>query len=290
MDVVRLFNDDWEIHVDTVQGAIFTSCKYKEHDVFREMLPPNEVLSFAPFLSGNFPLHPFSNRVANGIFEFQEKSVDLKANIEGEPLPLHGFGLINAWSVIEHTEESCRLQQHIKINDWPWEYNVIHTISIQENKLRLELCVTNLSNSSMPCGFGFHPYFPNLQTALIAFDSDGIWHCGDDRLPTEWTPSQGDYNFSQKRRLQDFNLDHCFTNVSNAQITWENSPLTIKITSSQNLSRAAVYTDHTHDSFCFEPVSHTHNALNADDPIGEGIQVLAPSETTSCWTEFTIEV
>jgi len=148
--------------------------------------------------------------------------------------------------------------------------------------------VINESNSNMPCGLGFHPYFPDLENAYLSFDARGVWEADKDFLPTRHTAITDKYDFSNPRRLKFSWLDHCFTDVGKAILSWDNQPMQIEITSSENLNKAAVYTAHDDNCFCFEPISHTHNALNMPDPVKQGMKILAQGASIQAWCEILV--
>jgi len=263
---------------------LFRRCRYRDEEVFRDFKtsePPQ-------FGASHFPLLPYSNRIRNGRFEFDGKTVALSNSLAERKHVLHGLGWIKPWNVNSATSDKCSLHQRHDGENWPWAYAAEQNISVRRQHLRLELSLTNEAKSSMPCGLGFHPFFPDLDTAWIAFDSSGVWLAGEDVLPTSHIATSPGFDFSRPQRLKDYQLDHCFTGTKTAEINWKDSEKTIKIESSENLGRAAVYTAHDVDSFCFEPVSHTHNAVNMGDPISEGTKFLAPGETMTVWSTFTV--
>ncbi|NNC37256.1 MAG: hypothetical protein HKO02_07360 [Hyphomonadaceae bacterium] len=291
MKAVQLLHDDWDVRIDPDDGGLFDTCSFGQYEIFRDRVTADVTgNTFAPMLSGNFPLHPYSNRIKHGRFEFQGRSVQLVKTAPHVAHPLHGLGWINPWHVHERGNDYCVLTQRIDGDGWPWVYEAALNISVIKQVLRLELHLTNKSALDMPCGFGFHPYFPDLETAFICFNSSGVWLCDDEHIPTEWSPTSPEFDFSKPRELKNLSLDHCFTETRNAEISWQDKPIKINITSSENLSRAAVFVDQPNDRFCFEPISHTHNALNMAAPVSEGITILRPGKSASCWSEFTVEI
>ncbi len=276
--------DSWQIDIDSNNGSLFQRCHYLNQEVFRDFKTAQPPQSGA----GHFPLLPYSNRIKDGRFKFQNQSVILPDTLSGHKHALHGYGWMNAWQLDVQTPNECVLIQQNRDTDWPWDYEARQLIAVRGSTLCLKLELTNQSETPMPCGLGFHPYFPDLEQAMIAFDSDGVWLADDQVLPTAHVMSPPGFDFSTPQRLKRYRLDHCFTGTNRAEISWLNSDKTIQIKSSENLSRAAVYTAHEDDCFCFEPISHTHNALNMVDPVAEGIKILAPEETMMVWSEFTV--
>lgn len=284
--MLHLTADNWDIVIDPEHGSLFRRCHYKGAEIFRDIQDSVP----AQFGAGHFPLLPFSNRIENGRFEFDRQTISLPNPIEGQKHILHGFGWLEPWEIASSNPSVCILKLAHMGGAWPWTYDAQQKISVYGSSLKLELSVINRSKNPMPCGLGFHPYFPDLENAWLAFNSDGVWLANEDVLPTSYVISPPGIDFSRPQRLKHYQLDHCFTGTQSADISWKNSDKTIHIESSENLDRAAVYTAHADDCFCFEPISHTHNAINMTDPVSESIRILACGETMTVWSEFTVSV
>ena len=78
------------------------------------------------------------------------------------PMEIHGFGHTSIWKVLEHKEDSLRLE--LQSNDktrkvYPFEFRVELKFSIEEGKLSIHQTYENMGDKDMPFAFGFHPYF-----------------------------------------------------------------------------------------------------------------------------------
>ena len=287
---IHLANQHWDIEIDPENGSLFRQCRYMGKEVFRDFQETNSSNEFPQYSASNFPLLPFSNRIKDGRFEFRGKSHRLPVNATNQTHPLHGYGWIMPWEVTSSEKGQIALTQKYEPGDWPWAYEAQQAISVMDNTFRMELSLINKSHAVMPAGIGFHPYFPDLEHASLVFDSDAVWMADEEVLPTERMSPPGSYDLSKTKPLKSANLDHCYEGVGSAHITWSNSPLKLTIISSDNLSRAAVYTAHSDNCFCFEPISHTHNAINMDDSEAEGLVFLQPGESLSAWCEIRVDL
>jgi len=286
--MISLTGDNWDIEIDPENGSLFRRCRYNNTQVFRDFAPSYKNDQFPQYSASNFPLLPYSNRIEDGVFVFENRKVALPVNAPGQIYPIHGYGWIRPWRVLENTEGFCLLSQYHEADHWPWSYEILQRIEIFNNSIRIELHIKNKSQSAMPCGLGFHPYFPDLQTAFLTFESSGIWLSSENLLPTQHVPISEKYDLSKPRLLRNCELDHCYTEVKGARIHWEDKPTSLRITHSNNLNRAAVYTDHAQNTFCFEPVSHVHNALTMQHPADHGIAKLSPEETAIAWMNVEV--
>ena len=286
--MVVIQQDNWHIALDPDNGSCFRLCRYDDMDVFAARLA-DVTSSFLPVISAHFPLVPFSNRIRKGQCGFEGRQIELNPNAPGEKHPLHGMGWISAWEVTDQSDNSIGLAMTHEAGEWPWRFEAKQKISVRGKKLKLCLSVTNADASAMPAGLGFHPFFNDLKTASIKFDAKGVWIPDKECLPDKWEPSGGDYDFSNGRELSDLSLDHCFTEWHGlTEIAWHNKPFKLHLNGSENLRYAALYVSQRNQCFCFEPVSHVHNALNVEHPETQGIRTLLPGETMTA--EFSIEV
>jgi aldose 1-epimerase len=55
---------------------------------------------------------------------------------------------------------------------WPWAYQAEQVVTLAPQSLTLEMRVTNTDKVDMPCGMGFHPYFPARFTHRIGFKAE----------------------------------------------------------------------------------------------------------------------
>jgi len=286
---MNLKGDGWDIDIDPAQGSLFRHCRFKDTDIFRPIRTSSGLDGFAQFHAGHFPLVPFSNRIEDGRFEFEGKAVCLPVNAPVQTHPLHGQGWLAVWQITELSQSACQLRYDHRPGDWPWAYRARQSISVSGNVLRLELSLQNIGDSPMPGGLGFHPYFPDPGAAEMRFDSQGVWLPDEQRLPEEWTAAHDIFDFSRPRSLAGLSLDHCFTGIGPAaHIAWPAKSKQLTLRYSDNLRWAALYVAKEDNCFCFEPVSHAHNAVNMDNPAGQGVVTLSPDETMTAWCEYEV--
>jgi aldose 1-epimerase len=110
--------------------------------------------------TASFPLVPFVNRIRGGSFDCDGRTVTLTPNMANDASPLHGQGWRAAWQVVEAGDDHATLSFHHTAGEWPWDYEAVQRFALDEHGLSIELSCRNLSPERMPCGLGFHPYFP----------------------------------------------------------------------------------------------------------------------------------
>jgi aldose 1-epimerase len=239
-----------------------------------------------PYATAGFPLVPYSNRIGQGSFEWRGKPITLARNFPPEPHAIHGVGFERAWQLQTRERNSAVLRlTHRPDAVWPWAFDARQRISLTDDLLILEFEAVNLESQAVPLAFGFHPYFPR-NGARLTFHAQGVWLSSDDGLPRELVKPSGPFDFSKGAPVENADIDHCFTGWNGvAIIAWPDKAQALGITASRELSNAVVYIRRELDAFCFEPVPHINNALNARDP-ASAMPVIAPGESFEASIRF----
>lgn len=244
------------------------------------------VSAYDPFGMASFPLVPYSNRIANGEFEWNGNGFALTRNFPPEPHAIHGVGFERPWVCAARSADSALLTlNHRPDGAWPWPFEARQRITLAERELSLELSAVNLAPHPVPLAFGHHPYFPR-RGAQLRFDARSVWLVGGNGLPSEPAVVAGRFDFSKGAPVEELEVDHCFTGWSGpARISWQDKPLALEVTASAALGSAVVYIHNGAEGFCFEPVPHINNALNlrAHEP---AMPVVAPGESFCAGIRF----
>lgn len=237
-----------------------------------------------PFALACNILVPFSNRIAGGGFAYAGKRYDIEPNLPGEACPIHGDGFQRDWRVDQTSDTSATLvldDGHIG----PWRYQAVQAFELTENSLMLKLQLTNSGEVSLPFGFGVHPWFPRDADTRLAFGARGVWLEDSAYLPTQHVSLDEvpQWDFGKPRPLPDHWINNAFTGWSGtAEIEQGSAFVSAKITVSENLNCAIVHSvDENCNFLCFEPVSHTVDAMN--QPGTPGMVVLKPGESVQSW-------
>lgn len=270
----------YEIYFNPLFGGRIDAIKFNGLPILRETL---QYTSSDPLQSACFPLVPFSNRIRAGVFIFNGKEYQLTPNWDGDQPVIHGEAWQKPWNVLEHSENHVIMQFEGQ-GWWPWEYRAVQSISISNQGIDIKLEIENLSDSEMPAGLGFHPYFPKYKDTKLQFNSDAIWPPMTDKpLKTNNIPH---LYFNQNRQVADYPLDHCFENLR-GDIIIEQPSLGLNIAmqcisgdSESSESRHVIVYNPTDDYFCVEPVSHITGAIGKGE-IEKPINILESNEKIS---------
>lgn len=208
-----------------------------------------------------FPMLPFVGRIYNGRFQFRGASIELPANMPPEPHAIHGHGWQSAWRVAEKTETSAILTYRHDADTWPWSYEAEQTFRVQQDGLKLSLRLTNLSDSVMPGGLGWHPYFFR-EAAVLSLNTTSIWELDEHTGELSNAPVCSETDLSNERAVEALTLDTTFSLGSRRiKMTWPTHGVIIE--SDPLFLGSTVYVPPGEDYFCVEPISHVPNAFNS---------------------------
>lgn len=232
--------------------------------------------------ASSFPLVPYVNRIRGGCFTFRGRVVRLKPNMPGDPSPLHGQGWHNPWRVDESSEASVVLSYHHAAGEWPWTYEARQELSLDQRGLSARLTCRNRSEDAMPCGLGFHPYFPCGPQTLIDTHVTHAWTVDEHVLPVEKVPAEGRYDLSDRKVCRQ-DLDNGFDGWGGvARMSDPDWPYRIEMSSPQ-AKFFQLYSPPSGGIFVAEPVTHANAALNAPEEQWPelGMRLLEPGEEMS---------
>lgn len=232
-----------------------------------------------PLDCGCFPLVPYCNRIRDGRFTFRGRVVEIAPNMAGDPSPLHGQGWLGPW-LVESQEESqaCLFFAHAP-GEWPWAYEARQVFRLSEAGLEVEISCRNLSSDPMPCGLGFHPYFPCDAETRIATQVEQVWEVDDKVLPTGVAPATGSYALDGQPA--------CARGLDNGYGGWGGEMRLsygdgcTTIMASPDAHFFQIYSPPEGGLLAAEPVSHANAALNEPEERWAqlGLHVLESGET-----------
>jgi aldose 1-epimerase len=229
-----------------------------------------------------FPLVPYVNRIRGGRFTFRGRTIHLQPNMPGDPSPLHGHGWLNPWTVDEQAEGTATLSYRHEPGDWPWSYEARQEFALDEAGLSARLTCHNTGDQPMPCGLGFHPYFPCGLETRIDTRVECAWTVDENVLPVAKVPARGRYDLHD-RLVCGQHLDNGFGGWSGeARMADPEWPYALRLSSPQ-ARFFQLYSPPEGGIFVAEPVTHANAALN--HPESEwpelGMRVLDPGQSMS---------
>lgn len=234
-----------------------------------------------------FPLVPFVNRIRGGTFACDGRAIVLAANSPPDPSPMHGQGWRGSWEVAHTDATSAELVFKHPAGEWPWSYEARQTFKLDHDGLTIALSCTNVSDARMPCGLGFHPYFPCDDKTRLDTRVEGAWTIDDKVLPVARVAPQGRYDLAN-RAICGQSLDNGFDGWSGrATLRYTTHDTVI---SSPTAKRFQVYSPPAGGIVVAEPVGNANAALNApqEEWADLGIALLERGKTATLEARFQV--
>lgn len=248
--------------------------------------PPAAIESLNSSDMASFVLAPYSNRVRDARFSFQEREYRLRPNT-ADGHTIHGDVRKRPWKVRSLERERVALafdsRDFADVN-FPFPFTVDVAYVLRGEHCDTEIALRNAGDAAMPAGLGFHPYCrrtlldPEERVELEARVTGAYPELVPTTGPRALLPHE---DFSRARPLGDVDLDTCFAGWDGrARITWPGSGVVAEIECDGPLSHLIVYTPPGKPFFAVEPVSNANNGFNllAAGVSGSGVVTLGAGE------------
>ena len=231
-------------------------------------------------------LSPFPNRIEDGKFTFNNKEYNLPINRPQENNALHGFLYNKAFKITESkiVGDSIELElQHQAVATEYFPFSYTQTVEYQWNGaelLQVTCKIKNTSETAMPYGLGWHPYFTlgeNVNDWQLQFPAKNIFEVDERNIPKG---TKTDYKkFDSLSTIASEQFDDCFEIENSKPTILKNSAkeIELKITFPESdlaYDYLQIYTPKERNSIAIEPMTCAPNAFNNK----EGICVLQAGE------------
>ena len=232
--------------------------------------------SYDPLDSSCFPLIPYCNRLKEGRFHWRRRTISLPLNFLPELNTLHGLAWQSLWEIEQKSISQVNLRWVYSGHElWISPYRTEQTITLDEDGCEVALALANAGSGTMPAGLGLHPYFRRRPETRVRFEAESVLLSDAASMPTGIeAPAAHFADFAQGDALPRATIDHCWRGWGGT-VTIEDDLGTIAMSAS-GAPHLHVYAPADGSALCFEPVSHTPDALNRVP--GEMI-ALEPGET-----------
>lgn len=293
---MELNNGNLRVRLVPEVGGSIVECSVKQAGEWISIMrQPKEPLTRSSDAS-SFVLLPYSNRLRDGRFTFNEMDYQLRFP---DKHAIHGDVRDRPLQVLESTGEKIVLEfqsKNFKDINFPFPFAVRMIYALDGFSFSSWTEIRNTGNQSMPAGCGYHPYFnrrvPGSSGEVeLQFRVTGVYP-GDTPLPTgPAVPIQSEQDFSVQRPL-DVELDHCFAGWDGqAVIHWPGSGVEAKIQAASAMEHVILYSPKGEDFFAFEPVTNANDGFNlfARGDTNCGVVTLQPNEILEAGFEIRFQ-
>jgi len=255
--------------IEPERGGIVTSFRVGGRDVL--FMDESTLRDPTKNVRGGVPvLFPTPGKLDNDLWSRDGRIGSLKQ---------HGFARDLPWKVVETTAHSVQLRlesDDATLARFPWELALDFTYSLRGRVLRIEQRIENRSDSPLPFGMGFHPYFrvPQSEKAATRIETsatkafDNVTKQTIDLVGIDLTAKEVDLHL----------LNH---GCNESALIFSQGLDEIRVRASEEFTHWVVWTLENRDFVCLEPWTCPGNAMNT----GERLITLAPGEIRSLWIE-----
>ena len=298
MSTVQLENNDLRLVVNPQHGASTLALYGYKNGQWLPLMPDTRD-DTCDLPCANFLMIPYSNRIKDGAFTFEGKPYQLE---NGAGHAIHGDVRQRPWTVVQQSKTALRCAFDSRLFgdiNWPWSFSAEADFTLNDAHLTMRITLRNRSDSTMPAGFGWHPYFSRTLTSRdepvhLHFQLDGAYpDANDTRIPSGplqlLTPHQ---DFGQARALAADNvLDTCCYGFDGGSIAWPESGVRLRLHATESCKHLILYNPADTSYFAVEPVTNANNGVNLlaqNDPTC-GTLVLGPGEVLAAECYLTLE-
>jgi aldose 1-epimerase len=266
-------------------GATLLSLRFGGVETLDGYQTPDELAAYK--WSKSAVLMPFPNRLKDGKMPWQNQHFDWPINNADTGNAIHGYVRERDFEIAEirlrptECSVTCRFIETGGFSSFPFpfQFDVIFSMT-STGRFRVAFFCKNLGKTSMPAGFGWHPYFqisgktadhsflqlPDCQRVII-----------DDRMIP--TGERTHFNaFSTRKSLLGESLDTGFLAVENKKYRLQFSNLAGRLVIAADAKKwpfFQVFTPPHRQSVALEPMSCNINAHQN----GDGLQEILPKKT-----------
>ncbi len=158
---------------------------------------------------------------------------------------------------------------YAEFEKYPFEFTLTIRIIIQHDVLTYEYDVQNIGETTLPYGFGIHPFFENPDGDAKVMIKANQMLAASERINTgEILDVKGtEYDLSKLKPVKSLNLDHVYmVNKTKdkiqevARVHWHAHELILSCT--DDFSHLVIYTPQNLAKFCVEPQTCSIDAFN----------------------------
>ncbi len=297
MAPITLTNDSVSLTLDHEHGCAILALSLLVDEEWKQVLRTGEDGE------GSFVMLPWTNRIRDGRFSFDGAEYQLATNFP-DGTSIHGIGRDFGWGIADRSPYSARCafdSRRVEDANFPFDFGAVMRVEIKEDEVEIELGVTNLGDTAMPCGVGHHPFF--YRSLDGGGDELGLRAGVKGRYPCTLQIPDGpmvDEDASRGLRaggpIGNPGLDDVFGGFDgNAELVWSRSRVRCVMECSEAFGHLVVFTpraekvDASTDPapetapplpwVCVEPVTMVNDGFNDKAGIESGVCVLGAGET-----------
>jgi len=268
-------DDSFRLEIIPSAGANVRSLKIKGVNIIDGVESDEELKNNVAYKSTI--LAPFPNRIKDGKYEFRGKTYQLNINETPRNNALHGLIYNAPFEVLEEVVNDKNVSITLKNEytggnpGYPFPFTTTTKIVLDVDKgFTCTLSFRNLSDTEIPFGYGWHPYFTlngKVDSYKLKTPATKQFMVDKQMIPTG--ASTEFHSFDELNPLKDIQLDGCFEIVEKNQVAEtilkNGDGVTLKLwqeTGHKKLNYLQIYTPPHGNSIAIEPQTCCIDAFN----------------------------
>lgn len=274
---LELNANNQQLTIDPLMGGAIKELILSSNGITKTLISPKEGYHYQSSL-----LFPFPNRLQDGKFEFEGNTYQFPLNDFGLPNALHGILHDKPFELNAHTESELSLTYSYDGNliYYPFPFKIDLNYKLAPGGLSVQVEIINTGKTSLPCAFGWHPYF-NLPEAgelgKLQLINVALVEVDEVMIPTgKSTPYR---TLEEPIDISELKLDSCFHAIEKADryVTRLSYPdqSVLEVWQDDNHPFTQIYTPDDSRTIAIEPMTGNINALNTRD----GLSLIDPQQS-----------
>lgn len=260
-------------------GGSLQTLFLKNKQIINDLMPVQYPITYASAI-----LFPFTNRLKDGAYTYDDKNYILNLNSKEEKCAIHGLVYNKQFEIIskKNTDDYACLKigynETKETKGFPFKYTLQLTYTLTQNTLSLSVDIKNNDEKSFPFSVGWHPYFhsSDLYNSSLSFESNKKLVLDDNMIPV----SVRDVALRKKVQIKDQPFDDCYI-LKSKSFDFKTPDYHITLNTSSNEFFLQVYTPNNPNAIAIEPKTGPSNSFNNK----LGLSVLKPNESYNVrWT------
>jgi aldose 1-epimerase len=163
-------------------------------------------------------LAPWPNRIEDGSYDFDGRSLQLPLNEPERRNAIHGLVRWSQWSVAERAADRVAFEHVLYPQPgYPFALELRADYSLSEDGLEARIQATNVGSETAPFGAGWHPYLAVESEVVDGVElhvpAETVLVADERGLPVGSASVAGGLDFVKARPIGTAKLDHCFTGL-----------------------------------------------------------------------------
>lgn len=283
----QLQNKHWQVGILPQTGASVAYGRVRYGGVWVDVMRPTAEQDYDnASLTASFLMIPWSNRIRNGKFRFNETSYQL-SNLKSDGTAMHGDVRHREWTVTHADNTKIRLTlnstEHEQVN-FPFHFKTDVEYKLDDADFIMSIKIKSLDERDFPAGFGFHPYFVRQDGVQVKVPCNEYYELAN-ALPTTGIPQPlpDQLDFRNLRPLNEREIDDVFTSRIErqpAQIVYPDWNLQLNYHADERFKHFILFAPAGKPFFALEPITNANDGFNLyDQGITEtGVFILKPNQ------------